>query len=936
MTDIQHQSLVPFLEQAMPALKRLGQQAYPPRISDERLAQFEEELNHLPREARLRQREIIGCVAATVEDADNIILCCQQGTGKTKMALNGIQIAYHWDGTTFKGKRRPDGTFDGAQPTLVWLAPGYLVKKIAREAQIEMPGLPVLIAKRITDLQWGGNPYAIAASKRRKVAPEYTCPIEQARLIILSYTDISLTAQRTLAVNTQMMTMRNHEGNVVLASKAESGRVVNHLRALICPDCGHVLRDEENKNNLYTPTTLTPPKGQWLRCPYPKMEKVLDEKGELTDPAGNRYSRQVAIYHKGRHKGQLIPCGAPLWQYTADPAGAAMLGPVAYRDGSRPLRPFGLPVQYNLPPMFPGDDPYTITRQGPRKWALADYLVHLLGTELPGQEHLPPEERRRFTITDVIPDEVHLTKAETSARGMAAAALMTAASNSVIALTGTLTGGYAATLFYIFYRMLARMRTDFNYDDIGRWVSQYGIHAIILKSNDKQSIGLTSNRQSESKQIKEVPGLVPGALAYPFPRTVFALIEHVFPELIGLYHDFVHQTHLDDEHEMDLAIPVRDVEGYVLMRRGENGQSEPVTVMRRMTQKQWYAEISNALMTWNRQLLSYGSTRGLAVMLQTLLKAPNAPHEPVYVEDKKTGAVVVAMPALDTDYLYPKERLLAKQIVDDAKNGLRNLVYVQHNGKVDIQERIHQALKMYAREVGFDLKIANLRANRPKDSEREEWIAEQVASGIHVLITNPQCVQMGLDLIDFRRINWLQLTYSGYTLQQASRRSLRPGVEGDVHVRYWIYPGMETDACHLMARKAQAAAQFNGDLIQEALQNAVEVDTTLMVARRLMKGMQSESADSIQDLFDQSVAQEQAKARRFSEAELAARAAAKAWSAANPEFFDPNKEEDWLDLLDDSPIPGVVIQDGPDPITETVMPGSIMSWDEFRRRRLGR
>lgn len=48
---------------------------------------------------------------------------------------------------------------------------------------------------------------------------------------------------------------------------------------------------------------------------------------------------------------------------------------------------------------------------------------------------------------------------------------------------------------------------------------------------------------------------------------------------------------------------------------------------------------------------------------------------------------------------------------------------------------------------------------------------EQVDRGIDILVTNPELVKTGLDLLNFPTIDFLQPGYRVYRLQQASRRS---------------------------------------------------------------------------------------------------------------------------------------------------------------------
>ena len=47
---------------------------------------------------------------------------------------------------------------------------------------------------------------------------------------------------------------------------------------------------------------------------------------------------------------------------------------------------------------------------------------------------------------------------------------------------------------------------------------------------------------------------------------------------------------------------------------------------------------------------------------------------------------------------------------------------------------------------------------------REDWIAEQLDRGIDVLITNPELVKTGLDLLEFPTIVFMQSGYNVYSL----------------------------------------------------------------------------------------------------------------------------------------------------------------------------
>jgi len=98
-------------------------------------------------------------------------------------------------------------------------------------------------------------------------------------------------------------------------------------------------------------------------------------------------------------------------------------------------------------------------------------------------------------------------------------------------------------------------------------------------------------------------------------------------------------------------------------------------------------------------------------------------------------------------------------------------------------------------------------------TKREDWIFEQVDRDIDVLITNPELVKTGLDLLDFPSIVFMQSGYNVYTVLQAARRSWRIGQEHDVVVYFLGYEDTAQEAClSLMAQKIAVAQSTSGDM----------------------------------------------------------------------------------------------------------------------------
>lgn len=98
------------------------------------------------------------------------------------------------------------------------------------------------------------------------------------------------------------------------------------------------------------------------------------------------------------------------------------------------------------------------------------------------------------------------------------------------------------------------------------------------------------------------------------------------------------------------------------------------------------------------------------------------------------------------------------------------------------------------------------------------WIAEQLDRGIDVLISNPELVKTGLDLLEFPTIVFMQSGYNVYSLQQASRRSWRIGQKQPVKVIYLGYANTSQMTClSLMARKIMVSQSTSGDVPDSGL-----------------------------------------------------------------------------------------------------------------------
>ncbi len=438
---------------------------------------------------------------------------------------------------------------------------------------------------------------------------------------------------------------------------------------------------------------------------------------------------------------------------------------------------------------------------GPKRYPLADYVKH----------HL----RGFFDL--LVGDEAHEYKGRGSAQGIAAGILADACGKS-LSLSGTLMGGYSSTLFHLLYRFSPEIRGEFGRGEEQRWIERYGFVEHTVGRDDGESLedGRTSRRRKYRKVIRERPGLAPAALFHLIGNSVFLRLA-------------------------DVAAGLPPYEERVLladMETEEDGTG--------FSQRSAYDELFRTLRAALTDLLAKGSKRLLATYLQTLLAYPDGCTRGETVFDPETADMLVQVPPLSEERLYPKERALVDLVAAERLAGRRVLVYATHTGTRDITGRMEDFLSRH----GF--KVAVMKADAVPPERREAWVAQRVEEGVDVLVCHPRLVQTGLDLVEFPTICWYETDYSLYTMRQASRRSWRIGQTEPVQVVFMAYRNtLQADALKLVAKKLQSSLAVEGELPEDGLAAYGDDgdDLMLALARKIVAG--EEDAGSVESVFVQ-------------------------------------------------------------------------------------
>ena len=384
----------------------------------------------------------------------------------------------------------------------------------------------------------------------------------------------------------------------------------------------------------------------------------------------------------------------------------------------------------------------------------------------------------------LVVDEGHEYKNSGSAQGQAMGVLACKARKTVL-LTGTLMGGYADDLFYLLFRILTHRMIEDGYRPNSRgsmapaamsFMRDHGVLKDIYTERENESHKTAKGKKLSVRTVK-APGFGPkGIHRFVLPFTVFLKLKDIGGNILPTY----------QEEFIDIAMSAEQALAY----------------------QQLAGKLTQAL----RQALARRDTTLLGVVLNVLLAWPDCCFRAEIVKHPRSKDTLAFVPTIFADdEVMPKEQALLDLCLTEKTKGRKVLAYSVYTGTRDTTSRLKRLLEQNG------LKVAVLKAS-VDTARREDWILDQVDRGIDVLITNPELVKTGLDLLDFPTIAFLQTGYNVYTLQQAARRSWRIGQKHPVRVIFFGYAGSSQMTClQLMAKKIAVAQSTSGDVPESGL-----------------------------------------------------------------------------------------------------------------------
>lgn len=400
-----------------------------------------------------------------------------------------------------------------------------------------------------------------------------------------------------------------------------------------------------------------------------------------------------------------------------------------------------------------------------------------------------------------IVDELHQYKSGNSAQGDVIGRLAQR-SRKVLAMTGTIMGGYASDLFYILQRFKPGFSETFPWRNRRRFAQAYGrIETTTYHGADSdlgQLTGAQSSRRQGKSTTRERPGYHPRLLVHLLDCSVITTQDDLRSALP--------QTHparsLPPPHITPIIVPLDTT-------LQPAPPDQPDGPPKEISHASAYHQLSAALMTDVRSRIQSRQHlhRAISNMQHILSTYPENAWQGIRPSQPDRDVPIADLPPLDRTRLYPKELQLLRIIAQEYSESRQAIIYCTHNHRLSTVERVHQLLTDHGYHVAIMDSIPPRR--------RSHWFATTSADAV---IVHPKAVETGLNLLAWPTIIWYEIEYSMLTVEQASMRSARINQPLPIRIYYLAYADtIQQRALELVAAKADAARLVYGRLTANGL-----------------------------------------------------------------------------------------------------------------------
>jgi predicted RNA-binding Zn-ribbon protein involved in translation (DUF1610 family) len=362
----------------------------------------------------------------------------------------------------------------------------------------------------------------------------------------------------------------------------------------------------------------------------------------------------------------------------------------------------------------------------------------------------------------LIVDEAHGYKGADTNRAYASNDVIVGA-YKVLMMTGTLYNGMASSIFYLLYRTLPAFRQIYNHNDATLFVQKYGLEKKTIKfSVNGSSTYSGSGYKKPSVSTHEIPGIHPLMLLWLIGFTIYFKLDDLDLELPPK-----EEHTLFVEPDQDYRKPVESYLNSMYAEARRNATAKPPDM--------------SLMGNWVWARTGAWDVAPMGDIVDIFKLDPLAPEE-----------------------IHPKEEALLRILIKHHEKNERVLIYYDQTNVRPVHDRL------IALGAEHNLKIVFMPSTT---TNRVRFIRDAILNGADAIITNPQLVKEGIDLVMFKAISWYGTTFDANLAQQANRRIYRIGQDKETHIYYLGYNATaQSDALSVLAKKIEAAQTAHGDL----------------------------------------------------------------------------------------------------------------------------
>lgn len=348
-------------------------------------------------------------------------------------------------------------------------------------------------------------------------------------------------------------------------------------------------------------------------------------------------------------------------------------------------------------------------------------------------------------------------------------------SYKVLLMTGTLSNGYASSIFHILYPAFPNefKKLGFGYNNIAQFVEYFGS---TLNSH-------TVSGSRSSKKLNELP-----EINYRIFSIITTLGVTVTNEDLDLPMPGFSEQQIIVEPENEIVNTIDLVKDRI-----SRLSSSFEKVYRNNNANVWTFALNNLSRPYNLKIT--GKVRDYTGSIN-INDYNLVSHEEVLTFNF----------GVNDDYISRKERKLIELIQAEKREERRVLIFVDYAEANNVSERLEKVLN----ENGI---TANALPSNIKSENIMSWI-ESLESDVAILPQRRS--DTGLNLVMFHTVVFYELSNQIRTVQQAKCRPWRPiGQEKDVRVFYIAYAGAQASQLALIGKKMVSTTVSSGKKILE-------------------------------------------------------------------------------------------------------------------------